>query len=99
MTTLSDLAHSWDTPEITAKKILLVTALQNLEAAILRQDRTKMWDLEVECDELVTEIFHLEEKNLKPYPATAPAPLTEEDSAFLPPEWKEVLDNEDRLKF
>ena len=91
MTTLADLAHSWDTPEITAKKILLVTALTLLEAAILRQDQSKMRDLEVVCDELVQEIFLLEEKNFRPYPATEPVPLAPEDSAFLPPEWNAML--------
>lgn len=91
MTTLSDLAHSWDTPEITAKKTLLVTALTLLEAAILRQDQSKMWDLEVDCDNLVQEIYGLEEKNFRPYPATEPVPLAPEDSAFLPPEWNEML--------
>lgn len=94
MVTLKDFDDPEDTVEIRELKQKLVLALNQMEAAIQKQDHAMMWAKEKEVDALTQDIFMAEEKNLKPYPATAPAPLTEEDSAFLPPEWKGFLEDD-----
>lgn len=89
---LSDIAEPQDSLEILLLKQQLVEQMNILEAAIVRGDTTTMWQAEAKIDDLTQDIFIKNESVLKPYPATAPTPLTEmEQQDLLPPEWKHVL--------